>query len=190
MMNKKEQAIWATRTWVEQVVVAYQLCPFARLPFQQNTIRYTCTAASDLSSLKKVLLRECSLLKNQSVKEISTTLLILAEMGKDFMDYWNIVGFAEEWLQEAEYSGVFQLASFHPDYIFAGVDPQAAQNYTNRSPWPLLHLLREEELGHAIDSHSNIQGIPQRNIELMEAKGKAYWQNLLKKISEIPQKNK
>jgi hypothetical protein len=85
---------------------------------------------------------------------------------------------------------VFQVASFHPDYIFAEATPNAAQNYTNRSPWPMLHLIREDELEAAIASHPDIEAVPQRNIELMESKGADYWKELLEEIKIQAQKTK
>lgn len=180
----QEQAIpiRATRHWVEQVVIGYQLCPFARLPFQQDRIRYVLASAQDVAGLREMFLEECRRLESHPPEEISTTLLILTEMGKDFMEYWDLVSLAEDWLDQAGYTGIFQVASFHPDYIFAEADTQAAQNYTNRSPWPMLHLLREEELEAAIDHHPDIEAVPQRNIELMERKGRSHWRGLLQKI--------
>lgn len=182
MTKQQRLAIDATKSWVEQVVVAYALCPFARVPFQRDTIRYVCTAAEDHRAVKTIFLSECKRLEDYPADELSTTLLILTDGFTDFFGYWDLVSQAENWLEEAGYTGIFQVASFHPDYIFAEAELHAAQNYTNRSPWPMLHLIREAQLEAAIESHSDIEAIPQRNIELMEAKGQAHWEALLQKI--------
>lgn len=182
MTDMAESAIRATRAWVEQVVVGYQLCPFARTPFKQNTIRYVSAADRKVSSVKTTFLAECKYLDEKQVSEVSTTLLILTGAFQDFFTFWELVGKAEEWLEEAGYAGLFQVASFHPDYIFAEATTEAAQNYTNRSPWPMLHLIREDELETAIKSHPDIEAVPQRNIELMESKGKDHWKKVLKEI--------
>lgn len=190
MTEREESAIRATRAWVEQVVVGYQLCPFARTPFKQDTIRYLSIAVKDLSRLKAIFLAECQHLEEKQVSEVSTTLLILTGAFQDFFTFWELVGKAEEWLETAGYTGVFQVASFHPDYIFAEATPDAAQNYTNRSPWPMLHLIREDELEAAIESHPDIEAVPQRNIELMESKGKDHWKGILGGIKINAQKTK
>lgn len=190
MIDMGESAIRATRAWVEQVVVGYQLCPFARTPFKQDTIRYVFTAATDVSVVKTIFLAECKYLEEKRGSEVSTTLLVLPGAFQDFFAFWELVGKAEDWLEAAGYTGVFQVASFHPDYIFADAPAGAAQNYTNRSPWPMLHLIREDELEAAIASHPDIESVPQRNIDLMESKGADYWKALLEGIKIQAQKTK
>lgn len=182
MMKNKNDALETTRKWVEKVVVAYQLCPFAKSPFEQDKIRYHALPSSDLKDLKKEILAELAFLGEHSSKELETTLLVLTEGFTNFLEFWDLVGLAEDWLEEADYTGVYQIASFHPAYIFAGTRPDEAQNYTNRSPLPTLHLIREDSLEKAIDSHPNIEEVPNRNIRLMEEKGRAHWEQLLAEI--------
>jgi hypothetical protein len=183
-MTKSEIAKEATRKWVEKVVVAYQLCPFAKVPFQQQTIRYCPVQTTDTVVIKKHVLEELQRLDGASAKELETTLLVLTEGFSDFFDFWDLVGLAENWLADEDYTGVYQIASFHPEYIFAGTQTHDAQNYTNRSPFPTLHLIREDSLEKAIASYPNIEEVPKRNIQLMEEKGKEHWVRLLKEIRE------
>lgn len=182
MTNLESRALQATKDWVKQLVVAYQLCPFARVPWQNETIDYRCVAESSLQALHTAVLQACRDMETQAETTISTILLILLEGYADFLHYWELVGQAEVWLEDAGYAGMFQIASFHPHYRFAGVEADAAQNYTNRSPFPMLHLIREDQIAAAVAQHPDIESVPQRNIALMEAKGAQYWKELNEKI--------
>lgn len=182
MSKLESRALQATRAWVSQVVVAYQLCPFARVPWQNGTIDYRCVAESSPKAIHGAVLQACRDMETQPETAISTVLLILLDGYVDFRTYWQLVGQAEVWLEDAGYEGVFQIASFHPHYRFAGAEPDAAQNYTNRSPLPMLHLIREDQIAAAVAQHPDIESVPQRNIALMEAKGTQYWKELNEKI--------
>ncbi|WP_336366155.1 DUF1415 domain-containing protein [Marinobacter sp. C2H3] len=155
----------ATRRWVEEVVVGYNLCPFAKRELVRETVRFVVSDASTEDELIQALHAELQRLNDEP--EIETTLLIHPHLLADFSDYNAFLDAADGLLAYLELEGVYQIASFHPDYQFAETEPEDAENYTNRSPYPMLHLLREDSLEAAIERYPDIDGIPERNIELM-----------------------
>ena len=159
----------ATRKWVENVVVGYNLCPFAKRELMRDRVRFVVSDAADEDSLLQSLHSELQRLNDEP--EIETTGLIHPGVLQDFEAYNEFLDAADGLLAFLEMEGVYQIASFHPNYQFAGTNPEAAENYTNRSPYPMLHLLREASLEAAIDSHPDVDGIPGRNIKLMEELG-------------------
>ncbi|MDY6798783.1 MAG: DUF1415 domain-containing protein [Pseudomonadota bacterium] len=168
MTNAQEFAspvISDTRRWVERVVVGLSLCPFARKELEADRVRFVETDADSEEALLQALHAELQHLEDSP--ETETTLLILPAALRDFDDYLNFLAMAEDLLDYLGLEGVYQIASFHPRYRFEGTGPEDTENYTNRSPWPMLHLLREDSLAQAIDRHPDVEGIPGRNIELM-----------------------
>lgn len=161
--------VQATRKWVEDVVVGYNLCPFAKRELVRDRVRFVVSEADNEDSLLQALQTE--LLRLDDEPETETTLLIHPHVLQSFADYNEFLGAADGLLSYLDLDGVYQIASFHPDYQFADTGPDAAENYTNRSPFPMLHLLREASLEAAIDSHPDVDGIPPRNIELMNKFG-------------------
>jgi hypothetical protein len=147
-----------TRHWLEQMVVGLNLCPFAKRELVQDRIRIV--EAKGEAPLH-ALAREFQILDNDD--EVGTTLLVFPDSLGDFEEYLDTLAAAEEWLQAEGYEGRYQLASFHPDYRFDGSAPDDPANYTNRSPYPMLHLLREEELTQALAGYPDPEGIPARN---------------------------
>lgn len=166
---KDSEVINATRHWVEDVVVGYNLCPFARRELVKDRVRFVVTGAATEEALLQALQDE--LLHLQETPEVETTLLIHPGVLQEFAAYNEFLDVADGLLVFLDLEGVFQVASFHPDYQFAGTGPESAENFTNRSPFPMLHLLRESSLEAAIDSYPDVDGIPDRNIELMERLG-------------------
>ena len=158
-----------TRRWVERVVVGLNLCPFARKELEADRVRFVETDADGEETLLQALHAELQHLEDNPDTE--TTLLILPEALSDFEDYLNFLAMAEDLLDYLGLEGVYQIASFHPLYRFEGTGAEDAENYTNRSPWPMLHLLREDSLAQAIDRHPDVEGIPARNIALMNRMG-------------------
>ena len=156
------------RHWVETVVVGWNLCPFARKELLQDRIRFVVTEACDEESLLHALLDELELLEQSP--EVETTVLIHPEVLSDFYDYNQFLDYVDGLIAQYEYEGIFQVASFHPHYQFAGTEPEDAENYTNRSPYPILHILREESLARAIERYHDVEGIPERNIALLKSK--------------------
>jgi len=172
------EIIAATRKWVEEVVVGYNLCPFAKRELVRNRVRFVVSEAETEDELLQAL--HCELQRLEDEPEIKTTLLIHPGVLQGFGPYNEFLDAADGLLAYLDMEGVYQIASFHPDYQFAGTEPDAAENYTNRSPFPMLHLLREASLEAAIDSYPDVDGIPQRNIELMDKLGASKMQSILR----------
>ncbi|MFT7258204.1 MAG: hypothetical protein ACI9MS_000044 [Glaciecola sp.] len=170
-------AVERTLHWVDQVIIGENFCPFARKERENGRIRAIATEETDSALILQALLDEMQLLENNS--DIETTLLIIAEGTKDFFDYLDIVDLANRLLKQEQYEGVFQLATFHPDYMFADAPADATSHYTNRSPFPILHLIREDSLEAALKTFPNPENIPLRNVKHAEKLGKAFFQQLL-----------
>ena len=175
-MGEKE-IISATRKWVEDVVVGYNLCPFAKRELVRNRVRFVVSEAESEDELLQALHSEFQRLEDEP--EIETTLLIHPGVLREFGPYNEFLDAADGLLSYLDMEGVYQIASFHPDYQFAGTEPDAAENYTNRSPFPMLHLLKEASLEAAIDSYPDVHGIPERNIALMNDLGPEKMRNIL-----------
>ena len=165
------------RRWVETVVVDLNLCPFAKRELVKNRVRFAVTEATSEEQLLMVLQTELEYLNSEPA--IETTLLIHPDVLHDFYDYNQFLSYAEGLLVQMKLDGVYQIASFHPDYQFAGTEPADAENYTNRSPYPMLHLIREESLERAIAAYPDVDKIPLRNTELMNTLGEDRLQKLL-----------
>lgn len=163
-MNE-EYIIESVQNWVEAFIVDLNLCPFAKREVAKNRIRYVATKATTEEQLLSALAVELELLSKST--SIETTLLVHADVLGDFHDYNQFLDIADGLLQEMNFNGVFQIASFHPQYQFAGTQASDVENYTNRSPFPILHILREDSLEHAIAEHADVDQIPIRNIALM-----------------------
>ncbi|HKM15700.1 MAG TPA: DUF1415 domain-containing protein [Marinospirillum sp.] len=168
MMNDNKTLL-ATRQWVDTMVVGMNLCPFAKRELVNNRVRFITTPATTEEALLMALQTELALLNTDS--EIETTLLIHPDVLQDFYDFNDFLNLAEGLLVEMALDGIYQIASFHPDYQFGGTQVDDAENYTNRSPYPMLHLIREASLALAIASHPDVDGIPKRNIALMNTLG-------------------
>ncbi|TAH42889.1 MAG: DUF1415 domain-containing protein [Betaproteobacteria bacterium] len=164
-----EQIIDDVRTWLDEVVIGLNLCPFAARPRDEKRVRIAVSHAKTEEALLDDLQRELELLADTPVAELETTLLVIADMLEDFGDYNDFLDAVDIWLEQFGWEGELQVASFHPHYQFADTDPDDAGNLTNRSPWPLLHIIREESLEKAIEHFPDVDGIPGRNIERMEA---------------------
>ena len=173
-MNDNAEA--QTQHWLESVVIAHNFCPFAKRELRREAVRFIEISSTDIESVLTQVIEQCRHL--DEVASTETSLLILTSGFADFEDYLDLTELAEALLADVGYEGVYQIASFHPQYCFADADRDDPANYTNRSPYPMLHLLREASLDHAIDSHPNVDAIPESNMQLARAKGLAYWQAL------------
>ena len=158
-----------TEKWLQAFVIELQLCPFARLPFEQQKIRYVLEEGTDDEQIAAACIEVLQHLVEHPA--IETSLLIFSHALKNFEDYLNTLDLAEGILEALHLEGVFQIASFHPDYQFAGSHPESASNYTNRSPYPMFHFLREESVQWAVDTHPDTEAIPTQNIARLEALG-------------------
>jgi hypothetical protein len=157
------------RLWLDEFVVGLNLCPFARPLLGASSLRIAVCASSDKAELRRAFLQELDLLQGSSEQDIATTLLAFPHALHDFADYLWFLEEAQELLREAGLEGVVQLASFHPQYRFAGEAPDAASQYSNRAPYPLIHLLREDMLSRALEEFANPERIPDRNIAMLNA---------------------
>lgn len=161
----------ATRCWVEQVVVGLNLCPFAAVPVKAGRIRYALCEATDPEAIYLALLQEMETLIGLSETVAESALLVTPYGLADFEAYLDLFQIAEAAIPEAGLEGILQLASFHPDYCFSGAEPDDPANYTNRSPYPMFHLIREAPLARALERYPDPEGIPERNIALLRRMG-------------------
>ena len=152
-----------TQRWIETVVIGHQFCPFASHVFVADTIHYQVSVQEQLETCLQALVAECQRLDND--QDIETTLIIYPQGYADFDLFLEMLELAENLLIVQGYEGVYQLASFHPHYQFEGADANDPANFTNRSPFPMLHLLREASLERAICEYPDSDSIPERNIE-------------------------
>lgn len=178
-----DSVINATRHWVEKAVIGLNLCPFAKRELKHDRIRFTHTPTQSVAELKECLAAELNYMDAHPTTE--TTLLIHPQVLQDFYDYNDFLYVAEALIIDMDLEGIYQIASFHPDYQFAGTTSNDVENYTNRSPYPMLHILREESLARAIDNYPDSEGIPDRNIALMQLRGLEAAQMLLKSCFEL-----
>lgn len=167
-----------TKKWFQELVLKQNLCPFAHKPHQNNQIDYQVSHVHTELELLEELKVALETLASTSKEQTETTLLIHPFVLEDFIDYNDFLDIADQLLIDLNLDGVFQVASFHPQYQFAGTEFEAAENYTNRSPYPMLHLIREESLSEAIEKYSDVDAIPERNIQVMNELGSEYLQNL------------
>lgn len=164
-----EQIIADIEYWIDAVVIGLNLCPFAAKPRREGRVRIAVSHARDEESLLNDLQAELEQLADSAAETLETTLLAIPHMLQDFADYNDFLDVVDAWLQHFGWEGELQVASFHPGYQFADTEPDDAGNLTNRSPWPLLHLIREDSLEKIIDRHPDIDAIPACNIARMEA---------------------
>ena len=176
-----EAFVGPVRQWLESVVVAMHLCPFAQRELANNRVRFAVTEANSEAQLLIALKGELRVLSRDPAVE--TTLLIHPNVLDDFHDYNQFLGSADRLLVEMNLEGVYQIASFHPRYQFSGTHADDEENYTNRSPYPMLHLIREESLERVIADFPDVDQIPLRNIKLMNSLGRQHLQALLRACS-------
>ena len=174
-----EAAVEATRHWLEAAVIGLNLCPFAKAVHVRRQIRWAVTAASTAEDLLAELRRELALLADADPQAIDTTLLIHPRAMTDFLDYRFFLDDAQRALRKLGYEGLLQLASFHPDYEFADTAPDDVANCTNRSPHPMLHLLRESSIDRAVAAYPDAEAIYARNVETLRGLGHEGWRRLL-----------
>ena len=167
-----------TRDWVEKAVIGLNLCPFAKAVYLNDRIRYCVSEAQSEDALLADLSRELQVLQAADPKICETTLLIHPRVLADFLDYNDFLGEAEARLEALGLTGELQLASFHPRYQFAGSGPDDIENYTNRSPYPMLHLLRESSVERVTAAGEDVAAIGERNMETLRRLGFEGWRRL------------
>ena len=177
-----DKIVRSVRQWVETVVVGLNLCPFAKRELVKNRVRFVVTEATNEDQLLVALEAELDLLSSEA--SVETTLLIHPGVLQDFYAYNQFLNNTDALLRQMVLEGVYQIASFHPDYQFAGTEQDDVENYTNRSPYPMLHLIREESLERAIASYPDVDNIPEQNRKLMESLGEIKMKELLRACFE------
>lgn len=174
----EEAIIAATKTWVERAVIGLNLCPFAKSVFVKKQVRYALTAATTADELLAELEQELTRLAETAPEEMDTTLLIHPQVMTDFLDFHFFLAEADALIRNLGFEGVFQIASLHPRYEFAGSEADDIANFTNRSPYPTLHILRESSIDRAVAAFPDAESIFERNIETMERLGHEGWKKL------------
>ena len=173
-----DQILSDTQRWLERAVIGLNLCPFAKSVFVKKQVRYALTAANTADELLAELEQELNRLASTDPAELDTTLLIHPQAMTDFLDYHFFLAEVDALNRNLGYEGVFQIASLHPQYEFAGSGPDDIANFTNRSPYPTLHLLRESSIDRAVAAFPDAANIFERNIETMERIGHEGWKKL------------
>tara|TARA_B100000809_G_scaffold264832_1_gene321805 strand:+ start:981 stop:1526 length:546 start_codon:yes stop_codon:yes gene_type:complete len=176
-----DQYLQPVKKWLETIVVGLNLCPFAKRELVKNRVRFQLSEATTTAALLTELKDEIIQLDEND--SIETTLLIHPWVLDDFFDYNQFLDSADRLLVELDRDGIYQIASFHPDYQFGGTEPEDVENYSNRAPYPILHLLREDSLEVAITNYKDSDLIPANNIALLESMGVKRVQALLKNCS-------
>jgi hypothetical protein len=177
----EQHIIESVSNWVETFVVGMNLCPFAKRELIKNRIHFQLSDAHTEAELLEELQVELERLSSDD--KIETTLLIHPQVLQDFFDYNQFLDYADALLVQQKLDGIYQIASFHPHYQFGGTQACDAENFTNRSPYPILHILREESLANAIDQYPDSDSIPVKNIELMNTLGTEKLSQLLQQCS-------
>lgn len=167
-----------TRLWLERAVIGLNLCPFAKAVHQKGQVRFVVSQAHDPQALAEDLARELQHLAAVPSEQTDTTLLVHPRVLQDFPDYNDFLDVADALLDQLGLEGVLQVASFHPDYRFEGTGPDDVGNCSNRSPWPTLHLLREDSIERAVLAFPDAAEIYERNIETLESLGWEGWRKL------------
>ena len=173
-----EAVLAATRHWLEKAVIGLNLCPFAKAVYVKNQVRLVVSQARHADDLLEELDRELDLLVATPAEQIDTTLLIHPTLFDDFLDFNDFLEVAEGVLDEHGLDGVIQLASFHPQFQFDGSEPDDIGNYSNRAPFAMLHLLREESVERAVAAYPEADTIFEKNVETLERLGHEGWKAL------------
>jgi len=176
-------AIARTRAWLTEVVIGLELCPFAKPAHVKGQIRYVVTAVEEPEALLQVLLSELQALMDADPALVDTTLLIHPRALPDFLDYNDFLGVAEFALEDMGLSGQLQIASFHPDYRYAGNEADDMANCVTRSPYPMLHLLREASVDRAVAAFPDASVIVEKNIATLRALGVDGWRRLMANLA-------
>lgn len=176
-MSTSEKIIDQTKKWITDVVVGCNFCPFAAREVKRGSIHYRVLHEAEISSVLAAVAQAMRELDED--RTIETTLLIIPQGLENFDQYLDLLAEAEDRLFAEGYEGIYQLASFHPEYLFAGATASDPANYTNRSPYPMLHLLREDSVSKAVDSHADIDAVPANNIRFANERGLVYMKQLL-----------
>ncbi len=173
------EVIAVTRNWLEKAVIGLNLCPFAKAVYAKQQVRFVVSDATTPEALLEQLAEELVWLRDTPAEQTDTTLIIHPQVLTDFLDYNDFLGNAEAAVEALDLQGVLQVASFHPQYQFEGVAPDDVSNYTNRAPYPILHLLREDSVERAVAAFPDPDVIVERNIATLDKLGVDGWNQLV-----------
>lgn len=182
MINQENHAVLATKQWLEDIIIGLNFCPFAKKEYVNNTIHYHVSEQSKVKLALHEFIEQCQYL--QSHEDIETTLIIYDESFRSFDRYLDLVDYANDLLVDSGFEGVFQLATMHPEYCFDDIDYDDSSNFTNRSPYPMIHIIREASMARVLSVYKEPEKIPENNIELAKQKGGDYFKVMLKAIHE------
>ena len=177
-MTTEAQAIADTQAWLDKAVIGLNLCPFAKAVVAKKQVRYVVCMDSEPEQVLQMLQLEMQLLVNTDAAVLDTTLLIAPNLLPHFLDFNEFLFDCDSVLLSMELEGVLQIADFHPRYQFAGTQADDISNFTNRAPYPTLHLLREESIDKAVAAFPDASLIYERNMQVLEALGKEGWEDL------------
>lgn len=178
-MSAQPDPIATTERWLQRAVIGLNLCPFAKAVVAKKQVRFVLSDAATPEDLLQTLGEELALLRDTPAERIDTTLIVHPQALTDFLDYNDFLDLADGLVESMELEGVLQVASFHPHYQFAGSEASDIANCTNRSPYPTLHLLREDSVARAVDAFPDPEAIVERNIETLTRLGHEGWQRIL-----------
>ncbi len=170
----------ATKQWLAEIIIGLNFCPFAKKEFVNNSICYYESKQSQVKPALHEFIEQCRYL--QAHPELETTLLIYNDGFRSFERYLDLVDYANDLLVDSGFEGVFQLASMHPEYCFEGEDFDEASNYTNRSPYPIIHIIREASMARVLAVYNEPEKIPENNIALANEKGVNFFKDTLARI--------
>lgn len=155
--------------WLNDVVIGLNLCPFAAKPQRNKQIKIFVSEASQEEGLLEDILLQLIELSNTKPEKLETTLVVVPNMLQDFWDYNFFIDWVEGLIKQQDWEGIFQVATFHPDYCFGGAEPEDDENLTNRSPYPVFHLIREESMEKVLKHYPDPESIPDTNIARVSA---------------------
>lgn len=178
MLHDNETILRHTQTWLEKAIIGLNLCPFAKAPYVKNQVRIQISHAKHLDAFLQDLDNEIQLLLNTPAEEIETTLLIHPTLFPDFLLFNDMLDIADQAIVDNQAEGIIQIAPFHPDFQFADTETDEISNFTNRSPYPTLHLIRESSIDKATQAFPDAAVIFERNIALLQKMGHEGWEKL------------
>jgi hypothetical protein len=181
IVNPNEASeVLATKEWLNDIVIGLNICPFAKKEFVNNTIHYHLSKTEQVKTALHEFIEQCQYLQNHA--ELETTLIIYGNGFRGFDRYLDLVDYANDLLVDSGFEGVFQIASMHPEYCFDGEDYDDASNFTNRSPYPIIHIIRETSMSRVLSVYNEPEKIPENNIKLTQEKGANFFQQVLTRI--------
>lgn len=179
--ESQDDIVAATRHWLARAVIGLNLCPFAKSVYVKEQVRYAISEATTLEDALADLETELRALEAADPQQVDTTLVIYPRVFADFVDYNDALFFADRLVQQLRLDGVLQIASFHPEYRFEGSEADDIENYTNRAPYPILHLLREDSIARAVNAFPDASAIYEKNQETLRRLGHDGWREWMRR---------